>query len=245
MSSAVSNEINIKNYNGPLDLLLELVKDKQMDIFEIDLSELATEYLEIIERIKVSDIDLASEYLVMAATLIQLKAKMLLETPGEKEEVEAEKKDILKQLVEYQQFKLVASKLRNNEEERGQYFSKQPEDYSQYEILEDETQLDGKSDAVKLIMQMRKMFERIRAGNLRETTIEKFNLSPAERRLEILELIKGVSEPTFEQLFSVPTLNHFVVTMLTVLDMARKQELKLVQDEQFGTIKFTKGVISG
>lgn len=237
-------DLNINNFNGPLDLLLELVKDKQMDVFDIDLAELATEYVKLIDKLKSSDINLASEYLVMAATLIQLKARMLLETPGEKEEVEAEKKDILKQLVEYQQYKNVAKELRNKEDLRNNFFIKETEDYSKYESPVDETKLDGQLDAVKLIMQMRKMFERINANQLRETTIEKFNLSPAERRLEIIELLKETNVPTFEQIFNVPTINHFVVTMLTILDMSRKQELKLKQDEQFGHIVFEKGIIN-
>lgn len=237
-------DLNINNFNGPLDLLLELVKDKQMDVFDIDLAELATEYVKLIDKLKSSDINLASEYLVMAATLIQLKARMLLEAPGEKEEVEAERKDILKQLVEYQQYKSVAKDLKNKEDLRNNFFIKETEDYSKYESPVDETKLDGQLDAVKLIMQMRKMFERINANQLRETTIEKFNLSPAERRLEIIELLKKTNEPTFEQIFNVPTINHFVVTMLTILDMSRKQELKLKQDEQFGHIVFEKGIIN-
>lgn len=237
-------ELNINNFNGPLDLLLELVKEKQMDIFDIDLSELATEYVRLIDTLKNTNIDLASEYLVMAATLIQLKARMLLESPDEKAELDAEKKDILKQLVEYQQFKKVAEDLRGKEAERRKYFVKDAEDYSKYESPVDETKLDGQLDAVKLIMQMRKMFERINANQLKETTIEKFNLSPAQRRLEIVELLKQKSEPTFEDIFSVPTMNHFVVTMLTILDMSRKQELILKQDEQFGYIKIEKGVIN-
>lgn len=237
-------ELNINNFNGPLDLLLELVKDKQMDVFDIDLSELATEYVKLIDTLKNTDIDLASEYLVMAATLIQLKARMLLESPDEKSDLEAEKKDILKQLVEYQQFKKVAEDLRIKETQRRNFYVKKAEDYSKYETPVDETKLDGQLDAVRLIMQMRKMFERINSNHLKETTIEKFNLSPAERRLEIIDLLKKNDHPTFEDIFSVPTMNHFVVTMLTILDMSRKQELILKQDEQFGYIKIEKGVIN-
>ena len=237
-------ELNINNFNGPLDLLLELVRDKQMDIFDIDLSELATEYVRLIDKLKDEDIDLASEYLVMAASLIQLKAKMILESPEQKQEIEQEKGLILKQLVEHQQFKLVAEELRKKELSRKNFFIKETDEYERYEIAQDESRLDGSSDAVKLIMQMRKMFERINAKQLRETTIEKFNLSPAERRLELIKILNNKPKPAFEDLFSVPTINHFVVTMLTILDMARKQELIIKQNEQFGIIEFSKGVIN-
>lgn len=236
-------KIQIENFDGPLDLLLSLVKDKHMDIFTIDLSELATAYLNLINQLKHTNIDLASDYLVMAATLIQLKAKMLLENPSQKEEVEKEKKDLLTQLAEYQQFKKISQELRSKEEKRQSIFIKETENYDDYALPVDETRLDGKSDAIKLIMVMRKMFERTNAQKLRETTIAKFHLSPEDRRIEILELFKN-GNPTFEDIFSVPSIEHFVVTLITLLDMARKQEVILEQDDQFGEIRIIKGEIN-
>jgi len=236
--------IHLDNFDGPLDLLLSLVKDKKMDIFSIDVSDLASAYLKVIEELKDTDLDLASEYLVMATSLLQLKSKMLLETPGQEEEIEEERKNILSKLAEYQQFKRISEELREKEKERLGVFAKDVHDYAPYKPKIDPTQLDGNSDAVKLIQVMRKMFERIHAQKLRSTTIEKFNLSPAERRLELLELFKNDKEPSFEKIFDVPSINHFTVTMLTILDMARKQELLLEQDEQFGEIKIKIGVIN-
>jgi len=215
-----------------------------MDIFSIDVSELASAYLKVIEQLKDTDIDLASEYLVMATSLLQLKSKMLLETPGEEESIEQERKSILSKLAEYQQFKKIASELKQKEAERKKIYTKDTHDYAPYQPEVDPTQLDGTSDAVKLVQVMRKMFERLHAQKLRSTTIEKFNLSPADRRLELIELLKTTDNPTFEQIFDVPTINHFTVTVLTVLDMARKQELILDQDTQFGDIKIRKGEIN-
>ena len=238
-----NNNINLDNFNGPIDLLLKLVRDKNLDLFDIDLAELATEYVRIIYTLKNSDIDLASEYLVMAATLIQLKAKMLLGRPDKKVEVEKEKNDILTQLIEHQQFKNIAQILRVKEEKRKSFYIKPNEDYKPFEIPHDETSLDGKSNAVNLIMQMRKMFERVNANQMRQTTITKVDISPAKRRLEIIEIMKLNDAPTFEELFTLPTLEHFAITMLTILDMARKQELLIKQEEQFSEIRFKKGVI--
>lgn len=237
-------ELQIENFEGPLDLLLSLVKEKQMDIFEIDLAELAESYLKLINTLKDTNLDLASEYLVMAATLIQLKAKMLLEDPNTMKQVEAEKADLLKQLSEYQQFKKISRELREKEHKRKSIFIKDTSSYDEFQYEVDESKLDGKSDAIKLIMAMRKMFERTNAMKLRETTIEKFNLSPADRRLELLQLFKEKEDISFEDVFSVPSMNHFVVTMLTLLDMSRKQEVILHQDEQFGIITIRKGEIN-
>lgn len=236
--------LSIQNYDGPLDLLLALIKEKKMDIFDINLTELASAYLNLINKLKDTNIDLASEYLVMAASLIQLKARMILESPQEKATVEKEKSLILKQLIEYQQFKNISQKLRNKESERQDIFIKKPENYEEYAKPIDESRLDGNSDAIKLIIALRKMFERSYARKMRETTIGTFKMTPAERRLEIIAIFKEHAKPTFEMIFSVPSLNHFVLTILTLLDMARKQEVILSQDDQYSNITITKGVIN-
>ncbi len=239
----INTDFHIENFDGPLDLLLNLVKDKKMDIFAINLIELASAYLELIIDIKDANLDLASEYLVMASSLIQMKAKMLLADPNTEGEVDEEKSDLLSRLVEYHQFKKVAEKLKENEKSRKDLYIKETSDYNEYQDKPDEAILDGNSNAVKLISVMRKMFERTNAEKLKHVTIEKFNLSPADRRIEIIKLFKEKKDVTFNDIFNVPTMNHFVVTMLTVLDMSRKQELVLIQDEQYSTITIEKGEI--
>ena len=242
----MNNDSNIKieNFNGPLDLLLSLIKDKKMDILSINLSELATAYLQVIDKLKNSNLDLASEYLVMASSLLQLKSKMLLEVPGEEKMIEKERKNILSMLAEYQQFKKISNDLREKEQNRKKIFIKKINDYSPYKVEVDPTQLDGQSNSITLVQVMRKMFERVHAQKLTTTTIEKFNLSPAERRLELISLLKNNENPSFEDFFNVPTINHFTVTVLTILDMARKQEIILEQNHQFGEIIIKKGVIN-
>ena len=88
-----SSDINfsLNNFNGPLDLLLELIKKKNVDIFEVDLVEVATQYLKIIEDLQEKDIDIASEYLVMASELLYIKARLILALPEEEEEVQEDK----------------------------------------------------------------------------------------------------------------------------------------------------------
>lgn len=239
MSNNVS--ININNFNGPIELLLELIKEKQMDIFDIDLAELATAYVKLIEQLKFDNIDLASEYLVMAATLIQLKAKLLLNKPEDKVEVEKEKSDILKRLIEHAKYKDASKALREKEELRSKIFIREHSEYETFQKPIDETKLDGKSDAISLIIALRKMFERTNALRLKEATIETFNLSPAERRKEIISIFQNNPNAGFREIFDVPTINHFAITLLTVLDMSAKGELKLNQSEQYGDVVISKG----
>ncbi|ENY69100.1 segregation and condensation protein A [Mycoplasmopsis bovigenitalium] len=234
-------DIKIENFDGPLDLLLSLVQDKHKDIMDIDVAQLASAYLSIIQDLQDHEIDLASEYLVMAATLLALKTKMILYTPDEKPEIEEDKREILRRLYEYQQFKEVSKALREREESRKEIFIKSPSDIEEFLIDDDKTQLDGHSNPLKLITILRKMFERTYAQKLRKTKLDHFQLTPQDQIPFILDLFKKYNEVTFEMIFSQPSMDHFVITFIAILVLVKSQKIVLEQKEQFGTITFKKG----
>ena len=223
----------LSNFDGPLDLLVSLIKDKNIDIFEVDLAELASQYLEIIKNLQDNEFDIASEYLVMAATLLQLKARMLLQDPEVEEEVKQEKKRLLEQIAEYEKFKEISKTLRDKENERKDLFGK-PQD--------DLTDFIRETDDSGLVVTLRKMFERTYAELIRNVTITTVAVSPEEQKKRIIELFRNRNEVSFKEIFDVPTKGHFVITLLAVLDLARQQIVIMVQLENEGIIKFTKGV---
>ncbi|MBR2022862.1 MAG: segregation/condensation protein A [Mycoplasmataceae bacterium] len=241
-----SSDINfsLNNFNGPLDLLLELIKKKNVDIFEVDLVEVATQYLKIIEDLQEKDIDIASEYLVMASELLYIKARLILALPEEEEEVQEDKNKILRLIAEYQEFKKISLDLKLQELKRKEVFIKKPSNTESFLKEIDESTLDGYGTTSKLIKTLRQMFERNYADKLRKIKLEIFNLSPSERREEIRKIIDQLNSNIipFEKLFIVPSLNHFVITLIAVLDMARKEELLLEQNQQFDEIIIKKGV---
>ncbi|APJ38557.1 segregation/condensation protein A [Mycoplasmopsis pullorum] len=234
-------DIKLDDFDGPLDLLLSLVQDKKIDILQVNLVELATQYLNIINNLKENDIDIAGDYLVMAATLVQLKAKMILSDPVEKVQVEEDKNLILQRLAEYQEFKKISQALREQETFRKDIFIKTMSDLDDYIVDKDDTKLDGHSNPLKLIVTLRKMFERVYAQNLRVTKLKTFNLTAKDQEFYIRDLFKNRDEVSFEEVFSVPSLNHFVITLLALLDLSRKQEIVIQQDSQFDKIKLFKG----
>ncbi|WP_426461009.1 segregation/condensation protein A [Mycoplasma hafezii] len=241
----ISNEytFQIDNFDGPLDLLLSLIKDKKISIMEVNLLDIANQYLEIINHLKDNEVDIAGEYLVMAATLIDLKAKMLLQDPKDEpdEEIEEQKNLLLQQLIEYQQFKEVKEVLRKFEAERQNIYIKQPSSVDEFIVDDDDSKLDGHSNPLKLISVLRKMFERRYAQHLRETKIDNFNLTPADQLGYLKNLLKQHEQLSFEQVFDLPSLKHFVVTLIAVLDLARQQYLKIEQNTQFDKIVITRG----
>ncbi|AZZ65290.1 segregation/condensation protein A [Metamycoplasma phocicerebrale] len=232
----------LANFDGPLDLLVTLIKDKNISIFEVDLFDLATQYLEIIRHLKSYEIDIASEYLVMAATLLQLKARMLLQDPEVEEEIKQEKKRLLEQIAEYEKFKEISILLREQEEKRQYLYSKEPEETEGFERELDTSILDGHSNSSKLVITLRKMFERTYSELVRNITISTIAVSPEEQKKRIIGLFKSKNILTFQEVFHVPTMGHFVITLLAVLDLARQQIVVLEQEEDEGDIIFKKGV---
>ena len=151
---------------------------------------------------------------------------------------------ILRLLAEYQEFKNISQELKLQEEKRKEIFIKKPSNVDEFELEVDEAALDGFGTTSKLIKTLRKMFERIHADKLRKIKLETFNLSPSERREQIRKIIDQLKQDTipFELIFNVPTLNHFVITLIAILDMSRIEELVLEQSKQFDEIIIRKGV---
>ena len=247
LDADTSDRISFKldNFDGPLDLLLALVKEKNIDIFDVDLIELTNQYLEIIKNLKPNDFDMASEYLVMAATLIHLKARMILQDPEVEEEVRKEKKRLLEQIAEHQKFKEIGITLREKEYDRQNLYEKEPEDLSDFIRETDDSVLDGHANSSRLIAVLRKMFERTYAEIIRSVTITTVAVSPEEMKKRIIKLFSERDEVSFEEIFSVPSAGHFVITLLAVLDLARQQIIKMEQDKIDGLIKFSRGIEYG
>ena len=247
LDADTSDRISFKldNFDGPLDLLLALVKEKNIDIFDVDLIELTNQYLEIIKNLKPNDFDMASEYLVMAATLIHLKARMILQDPEVEEEVRKEKKRLLEQIAEHQKFKEIGITLREKEYDRQNLYEKEPEDLSDFIRETDESVLYGHANSSRLISVLRKMFDRTYAEIIRNVTITTVAVSPEEMKKRIIKLFSERDEVSFEEIFSVPSAGHFVITLLAVLDLARQQIIKMEQDEIDGLIKFSRGIEYG
>lgn len=241
--SEYSFKVEKFNFDGPLDLLLSLVKDKKISINEINLVEIADRYLEIISQLKEQDIDLAADYLVMAATLLKIKAAMAIQEPGQEipEEIEEDKRQILRQLAEYEQFKSIKEALKTYELDRQDIFIKVPSNVDEFIVDTNDTRLDGHSNPVKLIAVLRKMFERVYAQKLRTAKLETFKLSPSDQYGMIKELLRKHEKLTFQMVFSQPSMGHFVVTLLAVLVLAKEQYLKIIQEKEFEEISIIRG----
>jgi segregation and condensation protein A len=209
-----------------------------MDIYEIDTSKVIEEYLNFINSIDTNDLDNASEYLVMAAELIHLKSRLLINIDNNDEEDNYEintEEDLKNKLIEYEKYKDISEKLRTLEENRKDYYTKVPESINEYS--------DGikiKSDGTITIDDLLKAFlelqKREEFHKPLETKITKKELSVKDKTNYIRKLLKNKKKIEFKDLFETYTKDNVIVTFLAILNMSKEQEIKILQKDNFSNI---------
>ena len=228
-------EITIDNFTGPMDLLLHLVKESKMDIMNIKLEIIIDEYLEYIKKMKEMNLDVASSYLVMSTELLEIKSRMLLPKSEDEEEEEDPKERLINRLILYEQYKNQIESFKELEKERGNYYTKIPSSLEEYKDDDNKVQLvDVTID--DLVDAFKKFLERVELEKPINTKVTKKELSVEERIINIKDRLKNKKKIDFFELFEVKTKEYVVVTFLAILEMAKKGELKIIQEENFNNI---------
>ncbi len=231
-------KVMISEFEGPLDLLLHLIKESSIEIFDIEIEKIAEQYLDYIHQMEKMNLNIASEYLSMAAELIEIKSSSLLprkkiETEDEYEEDPRER--LIERLLEYQKYKEITPKLHELEQQRHEFYSKEPESLKEYvNIDSEEVNLD--IDLNDLLDAFKKMLERKELDKPLQTKITKKEYSVSVRSNEIRNLLKEKKKVEFYELFEIVTKDYVIVTFLSILDLARKQELSITQNKNFNQI---------
>ncbi len=235
-------KVKLEVFEGPLDLLLYLIKREEVDIYEVSLERITQQYLEFMEAFKALDLEVAGEFVVMAANLIYLKSRSLLPVSVQPPEEEAEEEDprweLVRQLIEYKKFKDAAAQLHERELAREAL-------YSRVADLPDapaERPL-GEVSVFDLIAAFNGVLKRInQREDLREIFEENFTVSD---KIElILKITTGGVPVFFTELFSgVASRAEIVVTFLAVLELIRVKQLKAVQEKTFGEIELRRVLV--
>lgn len=227
----------INDFEGPLDLLLHLVKTAKMDIYEIDTKYIIDEYLTFIKSIPQDDLDLASEYLVMASELIHLKSRLLLnlkDESGDNEYSINSEEDLKNKLIEYEKYQNISNVFKNLEEKRSEVFTKLPENLSKY--CDKDNTLQGNMDVNLLKYALEELRKRIDYQKPLNTKITRKEISVEERKTYIRKFLNVRKKVKFTDLFEEYSNDLVVATFLSILDMCKMQEITLVQDFNFGEI---------
>lgn len=231
--------IDINNFHGPLDLLLHFVRSTEMDIYEIDTSVIIEKYLNYIEKMQEINIDIASEFLVMAATLVHLKSKMLIgateETTEEENEFEINSEEDLKnRILEYEKYKNMTEVFKELEEKRNDFYTKEPMPLK--EFTDKTITNDGSVTLEDLINAFLSYQERINYLKPVHTKITKKEINVEDRIISIKEKLHQKKKMDFLELFDTVTKEYVVVTFLAILQMNKNNEINIYQEKNFENI---------
>ena len=226
----------VDKFEGPLDLLLHLIKQVKQDdinIFDVNIAELTEKYLEYIESMKSLNLNVDSEYIVMAATLMEIKSRELL-PHDEEEEEEDPKEELINRLQEYQKYKEIRGTFKEYALERKEMFSKVPSMLDEFHDdrvkINDDVTLDDLIDAFLKFQEKKELDKPL------NTVITSKGYSIDEIGHKIISKLKVKKNFKFEDLFEERNRSYVVATFLTILDLTRKGKLLLKQDYNLGEI---------
>ncbi len=229
-------KVTIDKFEGPLDLLLHLIKENNIDIYEIKIEEITKQYLDYIQKMKDLNLSVTSEYLVMASELVEMKSKMLL--PKRKEVLEDEYEEdprevLIERLLTYKKYKEVTEEFKDLEMTRKLIITKEPENLSFYAKQINE---NGDVSVSDLIDAFNAIIERKKFDKPLTTKITKKEVSLTEKIISIRRLLVKRKNINFEELFDLPTKQEVIVSFLSILEMIKKDEIIVSQDNNFKTI---------
>lgn len=224
----------INDFEGPLDLLLHLIKKANINICDINIVEITEQYFDFIKSQEKLNLNIASEYLIIAAELIEIKSNTLL--PNKEVESEEEidpREQLINKLLEYNKYKNIIPQLKDLKNERNNIYTKEPENLSDYKetIVKNET-----SDLQLLIEAFNKFLNEQDIKKPLNTSITKKEYSITERNIEIKNILKEKKSIYFSELFDIITKEYVVITFLSILDLAKKNEIIIEQEKNFNTI---------
>lgn len=230
-------KFHINDFEGPLDLLLHLIKVNEMDIYDINIVEITEQYINFINEFKKDEIDIASDYLLMASELVHIKSNNLVNSDNE-EEVDEEfeigtKEELTKRLLEYQAIKELTSSFQELNDKRSEIYTKLPSDLSDYreEVdLSNQGSLDDLVNAFQLFLERQKYTKPI------NTKITKKEFSVEERIISIRNVLKEKKKIEFFELFDNLSKSYVVVTFLSVLEMTKNKEVVISQENAFSPL---------
>lgn len=229
-------EFKINDFEGPLDLLLHLIKESKMDIMNIEIELITKQYMDYLDLQEKMNLEIASEYLVLAAELLEIKSKMLLprQTVEENEEEEDPREELVNRLLEYQAYKEITKVLHEKEGLRREIYTKSPENIKNY--IDEVTEITADVSLDDLVDAFKRYLARKKDNKPLKTKVTVNEISVSSRRHDIKRLLKSKKRVSFFELFPVLTKEYVVATFLAVLEMAKSGELTIKQEKAFDDI---------
>ena len=243
----MSYEVKLEAFTGPLDLLLHLIHRLEIDIYDIPMAELTAQYIDHIHAMKELELNEASEYLVMAATLLAIKSRMLLPIhEGELEETEFEvdaldpREELVTRLIEYKKYKEAAVSLQQLEGERAQVFTKPPSALSEFVAEEQLVLFDANVNVYDMLSAFQKILRRQALKKPIETRVARQEISIKAQMFSVIDRLKtSGGKTTFTELFEYTDKSTLIVTFLSLLELMKRQVVFVEQHNNFEELTVT------
>jgi len=226
-------KVTINEFEGPLDLLLHLIKQSEIDIYDISIEKITKQYLDYIRAMEELNLSIASEYLVMAAELIEMKSRLLLPPVQEDTDDNYEedpREGLIKKLLAYKQYKEITTQFKELEEKRKQIYTKAPLNLKPDDYQSESVNLSILLDAFDKFLVRKQLDQPL------STKITKIGLTVNERINKIREILIKQKQVKFNDLFDIINKEYIIVTFLAILEMAKNQELIIKQTNNFDNI---------
>lgn len=229
-------DLKINDFEGPLDLLLHLIKENRMDIFDIQIEKITEQYLNYINKQESMNLEIDSEYLVLASELIEIKSKWLL--PREKHEETDDEIDprdqLINRLLEYEAYKEITKTLKEKEQIRMEIYTKAPSDITEY--MEEDTSFNTDITLDDLVDAFQKFLERQQQSKPLATKVTENEITVSSRRSDIKRILSKEKRISFFKLFPIYSKEYMVATFLAILEMVKSKELVITQNDTFDDI---------
>lgn len=228
---------SINDFEGPLDLLLHLIKKENINIWDVNIVEIIEQYFEYINQAKKLNLNIASEYLVMAAELLEIKSISLLPKKEIEELEEDPKEKLINKLIEYSQYKNIIPTFEELKEKRKDVYTKEPDNMKniKQEFTKNET-----SDINLLINAFNTFLKKLDLKKPLHTTITEKEYSIQERNKEIKKILREKKQVKFLELFDKLSKSYLIITFLSILDLTKKREILIEQNNNFEDIILKK-----
>ena len=241
----INREFKLKDYDGPLDLLLTLIGKAQIDIRDIFVSEITDQYLEIVRNAPDLDMDEASDFLLMAATLLEIKSRAMLPRPPKTEDETDPEAELIRRLEEYKRFRETAESMKAFEDAAKRVFTKLPEEYPlpPQEVELTGLTLEGLREAFLRIWQRRPQLDDDPESNhYAARNIHRDSHTVQDCMLNLMYRIRKKKRMRFEDAFSeAPTREEVVTYFLAVLELLKLGQMHVRQDSVYGGIELIAG----
>ena len=231
--------VKLQIFEGPLDLLLQLIRKNKVDIYDIPIAKITEQYLEYLEIIKKCDLEVVGDYLALAAQLSLIKSRMLLPQPPSEEEEEDPRAELVRRLLEYERYKEAAEELEKRDILGKEVFLRGLSYFDEFGEASEETEI-VKTDLWSLIEAFRDVYQRKNFNFTEDVvfTLEAYSIE--ERTIEILNFVKLSGKTVFKDLFQNLTSRvEVVITFLAVLEMVKNEQLGIVQEGLDSEVELT------